>query len=231
MKYDEIAEQYEEYGKGATTDWEIGHKNVAKLLEPISGSKILDYGCGNGKFSTYLSKLGGEVVGIDVSESQLNVAKKTEDKSIVYLLDNDPKIEVAYANYFGKAVLIFVLCEISSKEKIVSILKRVHGLLKSDGELVILNPNWDKSNGKDFLTHQMKFTPELKSGESVTTILKTDPPIHIPDYYWSKQNYLDMLKDAGFKNPTIYEPLASDDGHEWKDEKEFPPFLIIKVSS
>ena len=56
--YDKISKQYKEYGKQATTDWELGHKNVAKLLEPIKGKKILDYGCGNGKFSIYLAELG-----------------------------------------------------------------------------------------------------------------------------------------------------------------------------
>ncbi len=231
MEYNEIAEQYKKYGKSATTDWEIGHKNVAKLLEPIKSKKILDYGCGSGKFSEYLSQLGAEVVGIDISTSQLDIAKRIKNKNIVYLLDNDNRINSVYINYFDKAVLIFVLCEISSKKIIIEVLKRVHKLLKPSGELIILNPNWDKSNGRDFLTHQMKFTPELKSGKSVTTILKTNPPIHIPDYYWSKQDYLEILQDAGFKNYNIYEPLAPNDGHEWKDERKYPPFLIIKAIS
>ncbi len=229
MEYDEIAEQYEEYGKGATTDWEIGHKNVAKLLEPIKNKRVLDYGCGNGKFSTYLNSLGAKVVGIDISESQLNIAK-SRNKDILYLLDNDPKIEL-YTNYFDAAVLIFVLCENSSKNKIINVLKKVHRLLKKDSNLVVLNPNWDKSNGRDFLTHQMQFTQSLKSGGKAVTILKGGPPIYIPDYYWSKQNYLDMLKTSGFKNPDIYEPLAPNDGRKWKDEKKYPPFLIIKAKS
>lgn len=229
MNYDNVANQYEEWGKKATTDWELGHKNVAKLLQPIQGKKILDYGCGNGKFSTYLNKLGAKVVGIDISPAQLEVAKKSEDKNIVYLLDNDPKIETKYIDYFDAGVLIFVLCEISSRDIMLSVLKRVFNLLKSDSQLIILNPNWDKSNGKDFLTHQMQYQPELKLGEHVTTILKGDPPIHIPDYYWSKDFYLEMLKKAGFVNYEIYEPLAPDDDIPWKDEKEYPPFLIIKA--
>ncbi|MEK7478820.1 MAG: class I SAM-dependent methyltransferase [Patescibacteria group bacterium] len=228
MEYAEIAEQYEKYGKGVTTDWEIGHKNVAKLLEPIQNKKILDYGCGNGKFSMYLSKFGAKVVGVDVSKSQLEIARKGEDKNIIYFLDNDPKIETEYINYFDAAVLIFVLCEISSKEKIIAVLKRVCKLLKPNGELIILNPNWDKSNGRDFLTHQMQYSSELKPGGKVTTILKGDRPIHIPDYYWSKINYLEMLKEAGFNNFDIHEPLAPKDGRDWKDEKKYPPFLIIK---
>lgn len=227
--YDKIAKQYEEYGKRATTDWELGYKYVAKLLEPLNGKKILDYGCGNGKFSRYLSKLGAKVVGVDVSASQLTVAKQGKDKSIVYLPDYDPAIENNYQNYFDASVLIFVLCEISSQEKIISILKRTHGLLKRGCQLVVLNPNWDKSNGRNFFTHQMKYIPDLKPGSKVTTILKGNQPIQIPDFYWSKQNYFEMLTDAGFGDFDIHEPLAPNDGTDWEDEKEYPPFLIIKA--
>jgi len=229
MNYDKIADQYEEWGKKATTDWELGHKNVAKLLQPIQGKNILDYGCGNGKFSAYLRNLGAEVVGIDISTTQLEIAKKGKNKNIIYLADNDPRIESDYINYFDAGVLIFVLCEISSPDIMLSVLKRMHNLLKLESQLVILNPNWDKGNGKDFLTHQMQYSPELKLGEHVTTILKGNPPIYIPDYYWSKSFYLEMLEKAGFGKFEIYEPLASNDGTPWKDEKKYPPFLIINA--
>jgi SAM-dependent methyltransferase len=172
--------------------------------------------------------LGAAIVGIDVSESQLAVAKRGPDTTIVYLLDTDPSIDTKYKGYFDKAALVFVLCEIPKREKVIAVLQRVHSLLKDGGTLIVLNPNWDKSNGKDFLTHQMKFTSDLHSGGAVTTILKTDPPIHIPDFYWSKQDYLAMLSEAGFSQHDIFEPLAPDDGTAWKDEKNYPPFLIIK---
>jgi SAM-dependent methyltransferase len=227
MNYDNSADHYEEWGKKALTDWELGHKNVAKLIEPIKGKKILDFGCGNGKFSVYLSQLGADVVGIDISAAQLEVARKKEDKSIIYLQDNDPQIE-NYLNYFDAGVLIFVLCEISSNETQLAVLKRVNSLLKPGAELVILNPNWEKSNGKEFVTHYLKYQPELKLGGPVTTVLRGETDLHLPDYFWSKDSYIDTLTKSGFGNFEIYEPLASADESQWRDEKEFPPFLIIK---
>jgi len=227
--YDKISKEYKEYGKRATTDWELGHKTVATLLDPIKGKNILDYGCGNGKFSIYLASLGAAVVGIDASASQLEIAERDELSKITYFLESGhPEIETKFANYFDDTVLNFVLCEISSRDEIVKVLKRINLLLKKDGHLIILNPNWDRSNGKDFMTHQMVYISDLKSGCKVTTILKGNPSINIPDYYWSKQNYLDMLEEAGFADFEIYEPLAEGDEYPWKDEKEFPPYLIIK---
>ena len=47
-------------------------KNKRKPLEKI---KILDIGCGGGLLSEPMSNLGAEVVGIDASEKNINVAK------------------------------------------------------------------------------------------------------------------------------------------------------------
>ena len=50
----------------------LGIKNKNKPLEKI---KILDIGCGGGLLSEPMCRLGAEVVGIDASEKNINVAK------------------------------------------------------------------------------------------------------------------------------------------------------------
>ena len=47
-------------------------KNKRKPLEKV---KILDIGCGGGLLSEPMSRLGAEVVGIDASEKNIQVAK------------------------------------------------------------------------------------------------------------------------------------------------------------
>ena len=58
--------------------------NTLKLKndkEPLKNVKILDIGCGGGLLSEPMNRLGAEVVGIDASDKNINVAKLHAKKS------------------------------------------------------------------------------------------------------------------------------------------------------
>lgn len=50
------------------------------LKENCKNKKILDYGCGNGLHSVFLAKLGKGLIGIDLSEPSLKIAKERAEK-------------------------------------------------------------------------------------------------------------------------------------------------------
>ena len=43
--------------------------------ENINSKKVLDFGCGIGYYSSFFSKLGGSVIGVDPSDRYLEIAK------------------------------------------------------------------------------------------------------------------------------------------------------------
>ena len=49
--------------------------NIKNREDVLKGVKILDVGCGGGLLSEPMARLGVEVVGIDASERNINVAK------------------------------------------------------------------------------------------------------------------------------------------------------------
>ncbi len=51
------------------------HADVIKQLLSPSGAKIIDIGCGAGKMTRLLTEMGGDVVGIDPGERQLERAR------------------------------------------------------------------------------------------------------------------------------------------------------------
>lgn len=61
--------------------------DVLQLLEPKSGERILDLGCGTGSLTNKIMQLGSEVIGIDTSQNMVDEAK-----------NNFPHIEFVCAN-------------------------------------------------------------------------------------------------------------------------------------
>ena len=53
---------------------------LLKLLNPLSGEKILDVGCGTGVFTIDVMALGSRITGIDISEPMLRKAVNKIDK-------------------------------------------------------------------------------------------------------------------------------------------------------
>ena len=55
--------------------------NITSINKPLRGISILDIGCGGGLLSEPLSRLGADVVGIDASKKNIDVAKHHLKKS------------------------------------------------------------------------------------------------------------------------------------------------------
>jgi len=56
--------------------------NLTQYLNMPEKSKILDLACGKGRHSIYLNQLGYNVLGIDLSENSINIAKINENDSL-----------------------------------------------------------------------------------------------------------------------------------------------------
>jgi len=80
-RYDEIAEWYEQWiGDGPPL--------IAQqpgLLPAVTGDRVLDIACGQGRMSRYLASLGADVVGVDISAAMLVKARAAGPENISYI--------------------------------------------------------------------------------------------------------------------------------------------------
>jgi ubiquinone/menaquinone biosynthesis C-methylase UbiE len=106
-------------------------------------------------------------------------------------------------------------------------LKEINRILKKNGVLIILNVNWERCNGQEFISYKLDYVKNLISGKKVGLILKSKRLLRIEDYFWSKNDYSEMLKESNFKIKIIREPMAEDNRQEWISEDKCSPFLII----
>jgi SAM-dependent methyltransferase len=80
-RYNEFAEWYEQW----ISDAPLLIAAHADLLPAVTGSRVLDIGCGQGRMSRYLAMLGADVAGIDVSAAMLGKARAAGPENITYI--------------------------------------------------------------------------------------------------------------------------------------------------
>lgn len=184
----------------------------------------LDFGCGSGRSSHFLQKLGLKVIGIDIHPDMIENAISHENLS--YFLA--PKGIIPFENEsFDIVFNSFVLCEISSEAELEKTFKEMKRVCKKNG-LVISVTNSDWLFSKNWLTIANQF-PEnicLNDGDIAKIYLK-DVNIELLDYFWSEETYINCFKKAGYENLVLKKPLGHDsDGFRWLDEKIYPPYTI-----
>jgi ubiquinone/menaquinone biosynthesis C-methylase UbiE len=108
----------------------------------FTGEKVLDWGCGNGRFYEIFAKMGVDYFGVDVSEKLIKIAKKQYSRAKFQVISsfNLPFPD----NFFDKILSIAVFHHIPSQEFRLKFLKEARRVLKTDGILILtvwnLNP-------------------------------------------------------------------------------------------
>lgn len=109
-----------------------------------SDDTVLEIGCGAGTLAALMSERGGLVVGVDVSDRMLAVARCAAPKAEFFHL-TATEIDSLGAERFDTIVSTLAFSEFSKLE-IAHVLKASHSLLKTDGKLIIADevvpPTW-----------------------------------------------------------------------------------------
>lgn len=79
--------------------------NLISKLQLKKDSKLIDIACGKGRHATYFNKKGMDVVGIDLSENSIAVAKKMENRNLQFAVHDMRK--VFQENHFDIAINLF----------------------------------------------------------------------------------------------------------------------------
>jgi ubiquinone/menaquinone biosynthesis C-methylase UbiE len=99
------------------------------------GEKILDLGCGNGRFFELLKNKKVEYFGVDISEDLLKIAKKRYSQAKFYLFDG---LSLPFEdNFFDKVFCLATFHHLPSKKYRILFLKEIWRVLKPQGKLYL----------------------------------------------------------------------------------------------
>jgi len=183
-------------------DWNYGYKLLLKLLGDVSGRRILDYGCGSGKFSRVLAKRGADVIAVDANEEMLALGKEQNCRGIKYsqVVDND----LSFLESVQDAIATYIICTKERDEEVFEFMNQIYQKLSNNGCFFVLDPHPDNrksDNGKPF--------------EIVLEGMEN--PVF--DYWRPIEKYISILEKSGFNVEKVVEP---------KDEKGKPQMLLVK---
>jgi len=115
-----------------SVEWIVSHLGVGK------GTKIADFGCGPGLYTTRLARRGADVTGIDFSRRSIDHARETaaaEGLSIRYI--NEDYLELELDERFDLLTMIMCdLCALSPEQR-RTLLRKFHSLLAPGGAVLL----------------------------------------------------------------------------------------------
>jgi ubiquinone/menaquinone biosynthesis C-methylase UbiE len=108
--------------------------NLIRLMTIKKGERLLDVGCGSGFFSKEFVRAGAEVVGVDVGEELIKIAKQNIPQADFRITPAD-KLGFAKNETFDKAVFVLSLQNISDA---AAAIKEATRCLKKGGKLFLV---------------------------------------------------------------------------------------------
>jgi malonyl-CoA O-methyltransferase len=172
-----IKEAYKHWASRYETDlpylFESESDTVIPLLGNVKNKKILDLGCGTGRYSIALAKKGANVTAVDFSEEMLEVARKHAKKVKINFKQFDLKKKFPKGNYD----VIICMLVLGHFKKLEPVLKKISQSLKAKGICIISTFHPHKEGGKFALVQSLGLDARK--------------------YRQSKQDYINAIKKSG----------------------------------
>ncbi len=200
----------------------------AILTEHVTGTRALDFGCGTGRSTRFLQKLGFKVTGVDVSEDMLRIAHGIDPFGDYRLLpgDNFDELEVGA---FDLVLSAFTFDNIPGAMK-TRIFCDLGKLLAPTGTIVSLvsSPEIYTHEWASFTTKDFPENAAARSGD-VVRIIVTDHRDGRPveDILWTDESYRAVYQEASLQTIQVLKPLAKgDEPYAWVNETRIAPWVI-----
>jgi len=222
------AAAYDELEFGGT--YHLAFRDLPVLLRRhVAGNRAVDFGCGTGRSTRFLQRLGFETIGLDVSREMIAIARK-RDPGGDYRVIADGDFAALPRGGFDLVQSAFTFDNIPDHSRRLRIFWGLLDLLDRNGALVnvVSTPEIYTHEWATFSTRGFPENHSARSGD-VVRIVTTDYSDGRPveDIVWTHDDYVRLYREAGLEIVRVERPLASgDEGIAWKSETTVAPWAI-----
>jgi len=111
---------------------------LTKYLSLLGNEVVLDFGCGTGRFTRWLSKRTSFVVGIDIIKEMIDMARKmTRAKNVSFAIYDGVELPFRKES-FDCIISAWVLQHVLSEEDLTKISKSLLRCLKRKGRIILM---------------------------------------------------------------------------------------------
>jgi SAM-dependent methyltransferase len=207
----------------------LAYRDLPEILgRHAAGRRAVDFGCGAGRSTRFLRRLGFGAVGVDVSADMIRKAREIDPEGDYRLVE--PARLTGLADGAWDLVLsAFTFDNIPQPDKVPHF-RDLARLLAPDGRIVSLvsTPEIYTHEWASFSTRDFPANREARSGD-IVRIVMTDVTDSRPveDVVCSKASYLEIYREAGLAVVASHEPLGrADEPFLWVNETRVPPWRI-----
>ena len=174
------------------------------VAEHVTGNQALDFGCGTGRSSRFLQKLGFRVTGADISEDMLRIARLTDPSGDYRLVPGDDLSEFS-PGAFDLVLCAFTFDNIPEVAK-TPIIRDLADLLSPGGTLI-----------------NLVSSPEIYTHEWASFSTRDFPE----DVGCRDESYRGLYRSVCLEVIQMLEPIAAgDEPYPWVSETQIAPWVI-----
>jgi len=207
----------------------LAYRDLPTILHAhVTSRRALDFGCGAGRSTRFLKRIGFDAIGVDISADMIRKAREADPEGD-YRLVQTAAIEGLAENSCDVVLSAFAFDNVPQEKK-APYLRNLVRLLSPCGRIVNLvsNPEIYTHEWASFSTRDFPENRKAKCGD-VVRIVMTDVTDMRPveDVVCSKASYLKLYEEAGLEVVASYEPLGREDEPiAWVNETRIAPWRI-----
>ena len=214
--------------------YHLAYRDLPAIIgKHVHGTKALDFGCGAGRSTRFLRKLGFDVAGVDVSESMLAMARE-RDPDGTYRLVPDGDLGGLATGAYDLVLSAFTFDNVPTLERKTTLLESLVRLLNDGGRIVNLvsAPDIYVHEWASFSTAGFPENRTARSGDKVRIVmLDVDDRRPVEDILCSDDDYHDVYRRAGLTAIETYRPLGSRaEAFAWVNETTIAPWVIYVLA-